>query len=287
MSAERHRFKIGTFECTAISDGVFTYPHPSSLLFVNAPKEHLERKLHARNLQLEQWTEWISPYICLLVNTDENLVLVDTGAGGLAPTTGKLISNLQAEGVKPEDIDIVINTHGHPDHIGGNVDVEGKPAFPKAQYVMLKDEWDFWASDPTLAELSVPEHIKEVLITVAGNNLPPIQDQLNLVGHEAEIVPGIRAIATPGHTPGHMALSVSSEDEQLLYISDTAIHPIHLESPDWYASVDFAPEQVVKTRRSLFKKASADKSLIQAFHFPFPGLGYIVQKEKVWRWQPI
>lgn len=162
---------------------------PAKFLFANAPKERCEQALHEHNLHPGQWKEWKSPYICMIVNTGKHLVLVDTGADGLDSNTGKLIQNLQTQGIKPEDIDTVILTHGHPDHIGGNTDVEGKPAFPNACYVMWKDEWDFWTSGQ--AELKLDEHGKEVLLKFARKNLPPIQGQLDLVDHETEIVPGI------------------------------------------------------------------------------------------------
>ena len=288
MSDESFSFQVGTFECIVVSDGTRTYPHPVQIFVsVNAPKERLEQVLREHNLDPKQWEQYVSPYPSLVINTGQHRVLVDTGAGGLEPTTGKLIPNLQAEGIKPEDIDTVILTHGHPDHIGGNTDSEGKPAFPKARYIMGKDEWDFWTSEPNLAELDVDEHIKELLITVARNNLPPIQHQLDLINHETEIVPGIRAIAAPGHTPGHMAVAIASDSEQLLYISDAVLHQIHLEQPDWYTAVDFAPEQVVTTRRRLLDRAATEKALVHAFHFPFPGLGYVAQKGEAWQWEPI
>jgi len=290
MSNGSFPFKIGKLECMAVSDGTHiytppTFPPPATFLFANAPRERLEQALREHNLKPEQWVEWISPYICVVVNTGEHRVLVDTGADGLGPNTGKLLQNLKAEGIAPEDIDTVILTHGHPDHIGGNTDSEGKPVFCNARYVMWQNEWDFWTSEQ--AELKLDEHVREVLLKFARKNLPPIQGQLDLVDHETEIVPGIQAIAAPGHTPGHMALAISSGAEQLLCISDAALHPIHLEQPEWYAAVDFAPEQVVATRRRLLNRAAAEKALVLAFHFPFPGLGHVVQKGETWRWRPI
>jgi len=290
MNIEIHRFKVGTFECMAVSDGTHvyappTFPPPAAFLFANAPRERLGQVLGEHNLHPEQWVEWTSPYICVVVNTGEHRVLVDTGADGLGPSTGKLLQNLRVGGIAPEDIDTVILTHGHPDHIGGNTDAEGKPTFPNARYVMWKDEWNFWTSEE--AELKLDEHVKEVLLGFAHKNLPPIQGQLDLIDHETEIVSGMRAVAAPGHTPGHMALAISSGGEQLLCISDAALHPIHLEQPEWYAAVDFAPEQVVATRRRLLNRAAAEKALVLAFHFPFPGLGHVVQKGEGWQWQPI
>jgi glyoxylase-like metal-dependent hydrolase (beta-lactamase superfamily II) len=290
MSTEIYHFKVGAFECMAVSDGTLTYtpptfPPPATLLFCNAPRGDLEHTLRQHNIQQEHWAEWKSSYICLLVNTAKHLVLVDTGADGLDPNTGKLLQNLQAEGIAPEDIDMVILTHCHPDHIGGITLENGKATFPNARFAMWKDEWDFWTTKQ--AEEKLDEHVREVLLSVARKNLPPIQERLDLIEREGEILPGIHAIAAPGHTPGHMALAISSGGEQLLYISDTVLHPIHLEQPEWCAAVDFAPDQVVATRHRILNRAAAEKALVLAFHFPFPGLGHIVQKGEGWEWQPV
>lgn len=290
MNTDIYRFGLGGLQCIAISDGFLTYsppifPPPAMFLFANAPQERLEQVLREHNLSPEQWAEWTSPYICLLVDTGRHRVLVDTGADGLAPSTGRLLQNLLAAGIAPQDIDTVILTHGHPDHIGGNIDDKGRLAFPNARYVMWKDEWDFWTSGR--ADATLDEHVREVLVGSARKNLPPIQDRLELVDHEAEIAPGIRALAAPGHTPGHMALAISSRDEQLLCISDVVLHTIHLEQPEWCAAVDFDPDQVAATRRRLLKMAVTENALVFAFHFPFPGLGHVSHKDDAWQWQPI
>jgi glyoxylase-like metal-dependent hydrolase (beta-lactamase superfamily II) len=290
MNTNIYRFKLGDFNCVAVSDGTHTYapptfPPPAIFLFANAPKERLESVLREHNLQPEQWLEWTSPYICLAVNTGKHQVLVDTGADGLAPSTGKLVQNLRAVGIAPEHIDTVILTHGHPDHIGGNTDSEGKLTFPDARYVMWKGEWDFWTSGQ--AETKLDERVRDRQLKFARKNLPPIQGRLELVDRETEIAPGIRALEAPGHTPGQMALAISSRAKQLLCVSDVVLHPIHLEQPEWCAGTDFSPQQVAATRRRLLKIAATENALVLAFHFPFPGLGHVNQKEGTWQWQPI
>jgi glyoxylase-like metal-dependent hydrolase (beta-lactamase superfamily II) len=220
-----------------------------------------------------------------MIDTGKHRVLVDTGAGGLAPTTGKLLQNLRAERISPGDIDMVIITHGHPDHLGGNVDKDGKPAFPHARYVIWKDEWDFWTTER--AEKALEEHSREILLKYARQNLAPKKGQLDLVDREAEIVPGITAVAAPGHTPGLMALAITSKNEQLLCISDVVLHPLHLEQPEWCSVFDVVPKSVGVTRRNLLDRAAAEKALVIAFHFSFPGVGYVVRKGKAWQWQPV
>ncbi len=290
MNSDVYRFNIGQFKCTAVSDGTMNYvppmfPPPATLLCINAPREQLERTLNQQGINLQQWKEWTSHYTCLLIDTGTKRVLVDTGAGNLGPTTGKLLSNLKQAGVTPYDIDMVIISHAHPDHLGGNTDNEGKPVFPRARWVIGKDEWQFWTSGQ--AEQKLPEQFRDRQIKFARKNLLPIKDKIELINGENEIVPGIRAIAAPGHTPGQIVLNIVSGGEQLLYISDLIIHPLHLIEPQWCAAVDIIPEIVAQTRRKILQKAADEKSLVMAFHFPFPGLGHVAVKEKAWDWLPI
>ena len=287
MNDDTYHFKLGKFECIVVSDGTFAYPHPAQLLFANAAEKDLHHVLAEHSLDAKQWAEYVSPYPSLVIHTGRRWVLVDTGADGMAPTTGKLIGNLRAEGIAPEDIDVVILTHAHPDHIGGNTDNEGRPAFRNARYVMWKAEWDFWTSDPDLSQMRVDAQIKQLVVTFAQKNLPPIQAQLDLIEQETEIVPGIHILPASGHTPGHMAVAISSQGEAMLCIADAAIHPIHLEQLDWYSVFDLAPEQALASKRQLLDRVAVDKALVFAFHFPFPGLGHITKKGRGWQWLPI
>lgn len=286
MNTDVYRFKVGAFECFSINDGNFKYappliPPPADFLFANAPKEKLDQVLRKHGIQREQWMEFVTPFTCFMVDTGRHKVLVDTGLDGLDPNTGRLISNLKTVGIGTSDIDTVILTHGHDDHVGGNTDAQGNPTFPKARYIMWKEEWNFWTSE------QVENLYKNEDFAFTRKNLLPIQHQLDLLDHEAEIVPGIRAISAPGHTIGHMAVAISSRREQLICVSDAFLHPIHIEHPEWHAAHEELHEQLTKTRRILLNKATTEKALILAFHFRFPGVGYVVQKGAGWQWQPI
>jgi glyoxylase-like metal-dependent hydrolase (beta-lactamase superfamily II) len=286
MTTPSCRFKIGRLSCAVVSDGTYTYRDPARTLFANASPERLGQALLEHGLDPEGWEALVSPYPALLIRTDRHLVLVDTGAGN-GTTTGQLVPNLQVEGIAPEDIDTVILTHAHPDHIGGNLDREGRAAFPAARYVMSRAEWEFWTSEPNLPLPQMSESSRQHLIACAQHNLLPLRNQLDLVEGETEIVPGVRVIPAPGHTPGQVAAAVRSAGEQLLYMADAALHPIHLAEPGWYAAVDIAPEQALISRRQLLEMAADEGTLVHVFHFPWPGLGHIVPKGVAWRWQPI
>jgi glyoxylase-like metal-dependent hydrolase (beta-lactamase superfamily II) len=245
------------------------------------PEEEIEAGLRRRNLST---THVESPYTCLLLHAGARNVLIDTGAGGLAPTTGNLLKNLEAIDVPPSEITDVVLTHAHPDHIGGTLDAAGKPAFPSARYVMSKTEWDFWTSPSALHDVAMDAHMKELLVGCAHKNLPPLRERIELIEGEKEIAPGLQAIPAPGHTPGHLALLISSSKSQFLHLSDAVLHPLHLENPGWRNVFDLDEPTAVRTRQRLFDRASADQLTSLAYHFPFPGLGRITRNDSSWKW---
>jgi glyoxylase-like metal-dependent hydrolase (beta-lactamase superfamily II) len=279
MNAQIFPFKVGAFECFAVNDGFGTYPNPARVFFANAPQDLLTKVLIEHNIQPDEWKEWVSPFICLLIRTEKNLVLVDTGYGNVdfMPEAGKLVQNLQSLSITPQDIDTVILTHGHRDHLYGVTDeATGKVTFSNARHVMWRSECEFRNSQEGL----------DYDDGDASRKLSAIAGQLDLIDSELEIVPGIHAIHAPGHTPGHMALSITSEGEQLLHLVDVIGHPIHLEHPEWSMWSDNAPDMAERTRRMLLRRAADQHAPILAYHFDFPGLGYVQQQQKEWRWQP-
>ncbi len=274
---DAYTFTVGTVDCVAVKDGDMEYDAADYV--VNAPADDVADALKAHGHEPDRIP---SPYSGLVIRTDSSIVLIDTGAGDMTPDVGKLNGNLRGAGIDPNEIDIVVLTHGHPDHIGGSVDGDGHPAFPNARYVMFRKEWDYWTDEAILAGLA------PFFGEWARRNLLPLRDHVELLDRETEIAPGIQTIDAAGHTPGHLAVALRSGSEDLLYISDAAIHPIHLEHPDWYPIFDYDPEAAVATKRRLFDRAASDRSLVLAFHFPpFPSLGHVTRHGPGWRWEPL
>ena len=277
MSTGSYRFKLGDFECVSLSDGSVDYPLQN--FFANVPRAQVEEALRQRDLPIDYVT---TPYTYLYVDTGAHRVLVDMGAGDLRPGTGRLVPNMVAAGIDPRDIDTVAITHAHPDHVGGTLDDEGKLVYANAHYYVWKEEWDFWFSE--LAEAKTPERF----VTCARTNLEPLRERATLLDRESRIVPGVRAIPAPGHTPGHMVVSISSADERLLYVGDTVLYPLHLEHPDWTPIYDIIPEKAAASKRWIFDLAAEERAWVIGQHFPpFPSLGHVVKKGQGWEWQPL
>ena len=276
MNPKSYRFQLGSLECLALSDGSVNYP--PGHLFANVPKAQIEEALRPYNLPTDYVT---TPCTQLCVNTGQRQVLVDMGAGKAVPGTGQLRHSLEAAGIEPASIDAVVITHAHPAHVGGALDDRGRPVYANARYYISKDEWQFWTSEIAFAKAPGRQ------VAIARANLEPVRDRLTLLDGESEVAPGVRVLPAPGHTPGHTIVSISSAGERLLYVADTAFHPLHLEHPDWFPIYDVVPGQAEISKCRIFDLAVKEQILVMGHHLaPFPGLGYVIKRGEGWQWRP-
>jgi glyoxylase-like metal-dependent hydrolase (beta-lactamase superfamily II) len=153
--------------------------------------------------------------------------------------------------------------------------------------MMSKTEWDFWTSNPDLDNVGLDDQIKEFLVTSARKNLPSLKGCIELFEGEKEVAPGVHVIPAPGHTPGHIALVISSANEELLHVADAVLHRLHLEHPAWRNAFDLNQDDAATTRRRLFDRAAADNATVLAYHFPFPGIGRVKKTADAWKWESL
>lgn len=281
-----YRFKLGAFEVTAILDAGAMLDGPWPIVGEDRPASEVERLMRDNLLPEKKFQPGFTP---MLVNTGSQLILFDTGNGANGfvprPDGGWLAAQLRPAGFEPEQIDIVVLSHGHPDHIGGVME-GGKPLFPNARYVIGELEYAFWASRDRLSAPKEDNEYKSGLLFQA--NMVPLASRTSLLKPGGEVVPGIHAVEAFGHTPGHLAFHIESEGKRLLFWGDCAHHQVaSLARPDWHAFFDMDKAKGVSTRKRIFDMAAGERLPVAGYHMPFPSLGYVERKEAGYRWLPV
>jgi glyoxylase-like metal-dependent hydrolase (beta-lactamase superfamily II) len=266
-----YRFNVGAAEVTVVSDGPLALGNPKGT-FVGAPDEEIRKMLSDNflspdNVVLEQ----NSP----IVNMGDKLVLFDTGLGtskDFGPTTGRQQKSMAEAGIKPEDIDAVVFSHAHIDHIGGVVDESGKVLFPNAQFYIAQSDFDWW-TDEGKANGDL-----KAFVAHARKNLLPVRDRLIFYKDGQEFLPGIQAMAAPGHTVGHTMFMITSEGKSFAFLGDLTHHQILLmEKPRMEFSFDTDPKQAADSRVRMLDMLAANKIAVISYHYPWPGYGHVVK----------
>jgi glyoxylase-like metal-dependent hydrolase (beta-lactamase superfamily II) len=273
------RTKVGDAEITAIYDGVWEKPHDPGY-FSNATVDETKQALAAAGFTTAFVTIPIATYV---VKLNGKTVLCDAGGGdqvqGFNPdsvfVSGKTLANLKAAGIDPKDIETILVSHFHPDHIFGLLGKDtNATVFPNAEIIVAAAEYKFW-TDPSLTGRLPPG--RQPLARRIQTVIPQWKNVLPVEG-EDEVVPGIRFVSAPGHTPGHTAFHVSSGEAQLMISSDTAYVPALVAAhPAWHGAFDQDAPLAEISRRKLLDRVIADKMLICGTHFPWPGFGRIAR----------
>ncbi len=265
-----YKFEIGDMEVITVYDGFFKKPVAQDFV-PNASVDDMKAALKAAGKPEDAVTV---PFTITFVRMGGRTIMFDSGTGAqLAPTAGTLAANMKAAGISKEDIDTVVVTHFHPDHIFGLMEKEtNAQVFPNAEIIVPKAEYAFWTDEGKTGKLDKGRQGLANRIQATFPNWENVSQS----GDGDEVTPGIRAIAAYGHTPGHTAYQIAAGDKELLVLADTANVPaLFVRHPEWHVSFDMAADEAEATRRKLFDRVAADKAIITGYHFGMPGAGHI------------
>ncbi len=273
-----HKLALGDLQITILSDGVLNVA--TRLLNRDMEPAAIEAALPGTLSTPGQVQYGVN---ILLVRSGAELVLIDAGAGGTwEPTAGKLADRLTTAGIDPGSVTKVVITHGHPDHLWGLVDeFDDTPRFANAQHTMPAPELDFWRG---VSVETLPERAQGAAAG-AKRVIGTIGERLAAAAPNAEILPGIAYVSTPGHTPGHCSVRISSGSGGLIATADTVFHPhVSFAHPEWQPLADMDGAQAVASRRRLLDMVATDGLQLASYHIPFPGLGRVERHGTAYRW---
>lgn len=288
-----YRYKVGDIQVNAIFDGSTTFDLPDSFV-LNAKKDEVNAALGNAFLPKDKMSLLFTP---LAINTGGKTVVIDTGMGGASLASskganGQFATNLAAAGIDPKSVDMVVISHFHSDHINGLLNADGTPTFPNAEVLVPAVEWKYFMDDGEMSRApegrmqGVFKNARRVLETGLKKKVTPYE-------WGKEVAPGLLAVETIGHTPGHTSYVLSSGSDKVFIQSDVTNHPaLFVVNPGWHAFFDQDPAQAETTRRKTYDMLAAEKMRVQGFHYPFPGLGNVVKDGSGYRlvpaqWSPV
>jgi glyoxylase-like metal-dependent hydrolase (beta-lactamase superfamily II) len=276
-----YRFKLGDFEVTALSDGTASGPLTEGRI-PNVPLADVKKVMESQFMPTEPAVNYFTQ---MTINTGSKLILIDAGfANNGAPTTGQLAANMAAAGIDPKQIDTVLVSHFHGDHINGLRAKDGTAVYPNAEIMVPSKEWAFWMDD---ARMSAAAEGARPGFAMTRRVLSPMSKDVKQFEWGKELVPGVTAIQSDGHTMGHTSFVVSSGTKSLLVIGDAANDPrLFARNPEWHLGFDTDKALAVTTRKKLLDMAAADKMQCSFYHAAFPATGFVAKNATGYDWFP-
>lgn len=276
-----YRLMLGKLEVTALYDGAIDLDQK---LLKNIQPRDIQRLLARQFLKGPKVQTAVNAY---LVNTGSKLVLVDAGAAKLfGPGLGNIIDNLKAAGYTPEQVDVVLITHLHGDHVNGLVTPDGQRIFANAEVWSGKADNDFWLSEDIAAK--APKDFQPFFKMSRDAAAPYLAaGKWQTFDSNRELLPGIASVDTHGHTPGHASYQFTSDNQHLLILGDLVHnHAVQFARPEVAFEFDTDPKQAVVTRKHVFARAAREKLMIAGMHLPFPGIGHVRKAKEGYAWVP-
>lgn len=278
------KFTIGSLELFVVSDGEFDLDPIQPLFAPDVDPDKitafLEDHSHVSHKLIFEGN-------VLLVKNSEHTVLIDSGSGKTSGSSvGKLVKHLSAAGIEKEDISDIVLTHAHHDHIGGIIDENGLFTFPNANIYIAKNEYDFWLADKPDFSKGTNNDMADFQMKFARKHIEFAQSRLQFFNDNEVLFNFLKLNLAPGHTPGHTAITVFSEGEELVHFADIFQHVLLLGRPEWGNQVDVDFNLAVQTRKEVGTQLAVSGKLTFGDHLPFPGLGFIEKKGDVLHWIP-